>query len=67
MKCPKCGTKMKAAINADLYVCVSCSMAFSGITVRAKTRTGQTWTQFLNEAKEEYKKVGEKVKRGEML
>ena len=67
MKCPKCDTKMKAAINADLYVCASCSMAFSGITVRAKTRTGQTWAQFLNEAKEEYKKVGEKVKRGEML
>ena len=67
MKCPKCDTKMKAAINADLYVCASCAMAFSGITVRAKTRTGQTWTQFLNEAKEEYKKVGEKVKRGEML
>jgi len=67
MKCPKCDTKMKAAINADLYVCASCSMAFSGITVRAKTRAGQTWTQFLDEAKEEYKKVGEKVKRGEML
>ena len=67
MKCPKCDTKMKTAINADTYVCISCSMAFSGLAARAKVRTGQTWSQFLNEAKEEYKKVGEKVKRGEML
>ena len=67
MKCPKCDTKMKAAINADLYVCASCSMAFSGLTARSFTRTGQTWSEFLDEAREEYKKVGEKVKRGEML
>ena len=67
MKCPKCDTKMTSAINADLYVCASCFMAFSGLTARSFTRTGQTWAQFLEEAREEYKKVGEKVKRGEML
>ena len=67
MKCFNCDTKMKTAINADIYVCISCSMAFSGRTARSLTRTGQTWSEFLDEAREEYKKVGEKVKRGEML
>ncbi len=67
MKCPSCHTKMRSAINADIYVCLSCSMAFSGITARAKTKEGQSWQNFLAEAREEYKKVGEKVKRGEML
>ena len=67
MNCPSCSTKMKSAINADVYACMSCNMAFSGLTARAKTRSGQTWQQFLAEAREEYKKVGDKVKRGEML
>jgi hypothetical protein len=66
MRCNECGTRLRGAINADVYACFSCQVAYSGIDVRDKSHE-KNKTKRVGEAKEYYKKVGEKIKRGEKL
>jgi len=66
MKCNECGTKLRGAVNADVYACFSCKVAYSGIDARNKSRI-KNKSDRINEAKQYYKKVGEKIKRGENI
>ena len=66
MTCNECGTRLRGAINADVYACFTCEVAYSGIDVRDKSKV-KNKTERVREAKKYYKKVGEKIKRGEKL
>jgi|TARA_Y100000401_G_scaffold103275_1_gene94168 hypothetical protein len=66
MKCNECGTRLRGAINADVYACFSCQVAYSGIDVRNKGAV-KNKTERVGEAKKYYKVVGEKIKRGEKI
>ena len=66
MTCNECGTRLRGAINADVYACFTCAVAYSGLDVRIMARC-KSKTDRLDEAKKYYKKVGEKIKKGENI
>jgi hypothetical protein len=66
MKCNECGTRLRGAVNADVYACFSCEVAYSGLDVRVMARCKNKSLR-VDEAKKYYKKVGVKIKRGENI
>tara|TARA_R100000664_G_scaffold4054_1_gene8449 strand:- start:9787 stop:9987 length:201 start_codon:yes stop_codon:yes gene_type:complete len=66
MKCNECGTRLRGAVNADVYACFSCEVAYSGLDVRVMARCKSKSVR-VGEAKKYYKKVGEKIKKRENI